>query len=82
MTETGTHHPLSRDEWLGRLDTLTAETTPGDVISEGYATGAIAGVCLDSAAEEADDERGVVVGLTPDGTRWTAAWDPQRGEWI
>lgn len=82
MTETGTHHPLSRDEWLNRLDTLTADTTPGTVISEGYADGAIAGVSLDYDAEEADDERGVIVGLPGDGVRWVATWDPQRCEWI
>jgi len=72
----------TRDEWLNTLDTLTAGTTPGDVISDGYANGAIAGVCLDGAAEEADDERGVIVGVTPDGTRWTATWDASRSEWI
>ena len=82
MTETWTTPtPISRDGWLSTLDEITAGTSPGEVISNGYADGSIAGISLDYDAEEADDERGVVVGLTPDGTRWTATWDPQRGEW-
>ncbi len=72
----------TRDEWLNTLDTLTADTTPSTVISEGYADGSIAGISLDSVAEEADDERGVIVGLPGDGVRWVATWDPQRCEWI
>lgn len=83
MTETwAPPTPISRDEWLNHLDTLTADTTPGTVISEGYADGSIAGISLDYDAEEADDERGVIVGLPGDGVRWVATWDPQRCEWI
>lgn len=72
----------TRDEWLHALDALTAESSVSDVVSLGCADGVIAGIDLMFDDPEWDDERAVIVGEGPDGTRWVVAWDPQRGEWI
>jgi hypothetical protein len=73
----------SAQQWADALDTAmrTSDQGVGDVISLGYADGHILGVPLLPEHEDADDERGVIVGEAPDGSCWIVRYAAQDGWW-
>ena len=72
--------PTTATAWADALDAEMGAlvVTAGELLSWAYADGSVAGVSVDPNADEADDERAVMVS----DTGWVVAYDAASRCWI